>query len=68
MVDDFLNNSMYIIEPIPLKAGFRLTFGKILYVIKIVIIKMVHINYFKRDLTRILNRFIFALWCDTTNY
>lgn len=47
MVDDVLNNSMYIIHPIPLKAGFKLTFGKILYFIKIVIINMLHINYFK---------------------
>jgi hypothetical protein len=68
MVDDFINNSMYIIDSTPLKAGFRLTFDKILYFIKIAIIKMVYIHYFKQDLTRILNRFIFSLWYDTTNY
>ena len=57
-----------MIYPLPLKAGLRLTLGKILYFIKRVIIRMVDINDFKRDLTRILKRFIFTLLCDTTNY
>lgn len=57
-----------MIYPLPLKAGLRLTLGKILYSRKRAITRMVDINYFKRDLTRILKRFIFTLLCDTTNY
>ena len=68
MVDDFLNCSAYMIYPLPLKAGLRLTLGKILYSIKRAITRRVNINDFKRDLTHILKRFIFILLCDTTNY
>ena len=57
-----------MIYPLALKAGLRLTLGKILYSRKRAITRMVDINYFKRDLTRILKRFIFTLLCDTTNY